>query len=202
MKNILLIVLILAALTGVVFLLRQTSVNAPTQPARSTHSDSILIVAVKESLRWQLETLGVRLDGAVMTEDEQRNASSLRHIIGRSSKVLFHFSDLSCSACIDSELPLLKQLREEVGDEKVLIVTSYDSRRSFEVFKQTSGIYHGIYNLRGARIGLPTEEIHLPCLLLVDSSLVVRFAFIPLKESPQLSNIFYEIAKKRLKAAP
>lgn len=196
MRKTLTFITILITFAGIIFLLYEMNINTSIQ-SRNNSRDSILVEILKEALRSQVETIGVRLDGSVIIEDERNDTLSLRNVIGNSPRVILHFSDLSCSACIDIELPRLKQLREALGEDKVLILTSYDSRRTFEVFRQVSGINSGVYNLRGLKIGLSTEESKIPSLFLVDSSLIVRSLFVPLKEFPELSDVFYQAIRKR-----
>jgi hypothetical protein len=194
------IVAVLSSL-GLFGLLRLLYINKDEGPETDLHTkyETVMKAAVETEKTWELSSIGKKISSDILLTDKSGRTVKLSHVIGTSPKVILHLPKLSCSPCIEDELPRFGVFCDQVGTDKVLILGSYNSKRQLRVFRENNEIRCSIYNLKDSRLGLPTEKAAVPSLFIVDSGLVVR-QFVPMKVAPSLSDTFYAFAKKTLQA--
>lgn len=88
-------------------------------------------------------------------------------------------------------------LGDEIGEENVLIFSSYTNRRNANIFRGINNVSNEIYNLREAELGLPPERANLPVIFFSDSTLIARMVFVPTKEISSLSESYYSAVRFR-----
>ena len=76
-------------------------------------------------------------------------------------KLIFRYSQLTCQTCADSQIDLLKEASEIIGNENIIIIPSYEKEQNFVLFKQQNQISFGMTNVDSLRI--PIEKYNFFC---------------------------------------
>lgn len=132
---------------------------------------------------------GRELSPDVILQDHLLQEVALGDII-KEPTLVFRFSELHCQVCIDQEIKKLNSYFPKLKN-RVIIITSYNSSRDFNVFRRLNQIEMPIYKL-SKNLNLDIEEAYTPYLFMLDSNLKIHHMFIPDKLYPNVSDSFYE----------
>lgn len=118
----------------------------------------------------------------ISENDELINLSDL---LDTDYKIFFKFSYLHCSTCITSVLTELSHYQTELKYDNVIILASYDNKRSFLAFKQNNPIPFQMYfiNEKEDTNAILVNE-NMPYIGIMNKDMVIRDLFIPMKELP------------------
>ena len=104
-------------------------------------------------------------------------------------KIVLRFTELNCSTCIDEDIELLNKYVNEIGQSNLIIFSTFKNLRSLLSFKENHKLKIQIFNIE--ELKLPIEQANVPYFFWLDSTLTVSNVFIPQKEFPELSEIFF-----------
>ncbi len=117
----------------------------------------------------------------------------LSDILNNSPKLVFWFSESSCSICIEEELKNLVELSKIIKKEDIVIIGSFQNMRK-RWMRESS---FRIFNLRKERLGMAIENNNFPFYFIADETLEAKFVFMPVKELPILTEKYFKIITEK-----
>jgi len=108
-------------------------------------------------------------------------------------KLIFKFSNDFCGACVDDAVEKIKTLGENIGYDKIIIITNNSSTRLLKIFITSHDIKSPCYNSTGnlnLRIEEASTKEKIPFFLIVDETFKVQFSFYG-DENSELMNLFF-----------
>lgn len=124
-------------------------------------------------------------------ENEKGTRINFTELIGSKSKLIFRYSGLNCNTCIEEEIINIKKYLSETKTQRLIIIADYKNEEDLFLFKRLHQIGIPIYNSRQNSLKLPIEALNTPYLFVTDSTLIIRSLFIPNKEYPEFSKVYY-----------
>lgn len=155
------------------------------------------IIETKDWL--QFESENDEISSSIEVIDENKNKIQLKEMLSKQPKLVFRYSELNCQQCVDTVFKRLKQLAEEVGKEKILILSSYSNHRDLLLFKRINQIDLEVYNLNETKLDISVEEVNIPYMFLLDNDFRAKFVFIPEKTMPQLTDNYLLLIKNKMR---
>ncbi|MCX6149235.1 MAG: redoxin domain-containing protein [Ignavibacteriales bacterium] len=116
---------------------------------------------------------------------------TLSNLIGNSPKIILKYSELGCSVCIDKQIENLKKVSQKIGNQNIIILASYRQKKNLILFKRLNKLNFEIYNMKEQEFGLVPEQYHLPYFFIIDSTMQMKYIFIPSKDLPELSEVYF-----------
>lgn len=105
-------------------------------------------------------------------------------------KLVIRSSEKGCGMCIEKELFRIKESFDSTLYNSIIVLTTHNSARKLEVFKQTNNIPFEIYSCEN--LGLPFEQkSEGTYIFMMDSTLEVKHFFIPDFDLPELSKLYF-----------
>lgn len=146
---------------------------------------------------WELNSQGQRLSSLQVTGDllEDQSPHSLADLIGQDHKLVMRYSELHCDVCVDETMKQLKRFTEEIGQDQVLLISSYANPRDMYTFKRLNQIQLPLYNLGEQKLDLRAEEADVPYLFVIGPDQKVDLVFLAYKEAPELLSRYLNIVK-------
>lgn len=111
-------------------------------------------------------------------------------------KLVFFFSSTHCGSCIDSEMSNIQSFGHIVGKNHIIILAQYESMRHLRAFLASRKINIPVYCVKTNPVGILKEE-NLPYSFIVDKNMTAEFVFIPIKEIPSYSEMYYTTIRER-----
>ncbi|NQU81976.1 MAG: hypothetical protein HQ543_10690 [Bacteroidetes bacterium] len=146
-----------------------------------------------------IRNIGLQINIKLKVEDEKGNKISIAELLNNNIKVIFRYSELNCSLCIEEEIQILHKYINNIGIENILFFSTYHSTRDLFLFKRINKLQNfKIYNLKEEQLNIPVDRLNIPYVLLVDSSGNIVMINIPEKTKPEFSEQFYNVVISRL----
>lgn len=99
-------------------------------------------------------------------------------------KLVLRYTEINCTPCVDSSVLTLKEVTNKVGEENILILASYHSKRDMLIWKRVNNIKYPIYQIPDNKTGLNVDAENVPYFfILLPESNTVHHLFLPLKEN-------------------
>ena len=112
-------------------------------------------------------------------------------------KLVFIFSSLNCTICVDKELENLIQFGNIIGNDHIVILGLSDTIRKLRAYMANKHINIPIYYVtHDTQLGILDKE-NVPFLCLMNKDLKTTQLFIPIKEIQEHSEHFYRILYNR-----
>ena len=137
----------------------------------------------------------LRLQPAALKSFTDDQTSSLSKAVSGGATIVLQYSQLNCEMCVDSALTYLNAFLKRTGTSNVVIIAATDSRRWLSFFVRINHLDpQTVYYVKNRDLdGLYGREVpNFPFIYFTDSTLAVTDVFFPIKEIPQLSNIYYD----------
>ena len=99
-------------------------------------------------------------------------------------------------SCVNHEIGRLKQLSNKIGAENIIILASYSTSSSLLSFKRINKIDCEVYNIPIGTLKNSIEPHNIPYMFIMDSNMLCKNIFIPIKEMTQISEIYFESITK------
>lgn len=122
--------------------------------------------------------------------DEEDNDVLLSSIFNKNYMLVLYFSEITCKTCVDSVFNLLNDYSQEVGTERIFILTSYKNKRDFNSFKRINQVNFNIYNLHGEKLNLLVEKYNIPFLFVMNDKLYSQNVFLIEKSKVSLNEAY------------
>lgn len=137
----------------------------------------------------------VMLDTSIILKDGNEKIITLKKVFTSEPKIVFRIFETGCSPCLENELNLLKKYLFAFGADKVVIITTHSISRKLLVFKKMYNIDFDVYYCKN--LGVPYEKEYNLFIFVSDSTLLVKHFFIPNRNMPELSDMYYLAFCKR-----
>jgi hypothetical protein len=137
----------------------------------------------------------LHLQPIALTGYTDQRAFPLRDVIGKGPKIVLQYSDLNCDICVDSALSYFTSFLKKAGRSNAIIIASTDNRRLLSFFVRINHVDPAmVYFINNKDLGglYGMAPPNAPFVYFTDSSLMVADVFLPIKEIPRLSEIYYE----------
>lgn len=104
-------------------------------------------------------------------------------------KIVLRFTEFNCSTCVDEDITLLIKFIKEIGEENVIIFATFNNLRNLLSFKENHKLRIHIFNID--ELNLPIEQANVPYFFRLDNFLSISKVFVPQKEIPDLTEIYF-----------
>jgi hypothetical protein len=141
-----------------------------------------------------------RINGNLSVIDCLGDTVNLNTVIGSSLKIVFRYTELNCNECVNNELTNLKSLGGVIGNENIIIITSYSRLNDMIRFRRANQLEFPVYNIGINSLGLDVESRNIPYTFLINSDLTTHMVFAAIKEYPDLSKRYYQVLAERFKS--
>jgi len=151
---------------------------------------------VKNSLLWGVMSEGDVIDDLVVST-QNGDEVSMKTLVGSSSKFVLRYSELHCSSCVEKQILLFNKVVDRIGEDNVLIISSYTNNRDLLLFKRMNQIKLPVYNIKDANLGISAEGADSPIFFVLSNNLRVSNVFLPLEYDPILTEEYHERIMKK-----
>lgn len=131
----------------------------------------------------------------IMCTSSDNNISEIKDLIAADSKLIFDFRNVNCNTCLEDEMIRLRIVGDKIGHNNIIYIAKFNNQRSQLVFEQKHLVE--VYNIDDNVLGLPVENLHTPFVFVVDSSLIAKNIYVPIKEFFALGNIYYDLVYEK-----
>lgn len=122
---------------------------------------------------------------------------SLQERVNAGPILVFRYSELHCQVCVDSVITDLKKEFEEIGENNIIILSSYRSKSDLLLFKRMNQLDLPVYNINEESLSISIDQAKTPYMFVLDSNLTVNMIFIPEKTLPELNTQYFKFVKQR-----
>jgi hypothetical protein len=192
-KNLFVLILIILSIFAIIY---QTinnykltmSLKRQSIVFNNTLSDMSLL---KENIlnSWKIENT-ILTDSLI--KDEDNNVIIKSNLIKRSPLLIFRFSELNCSTCIQDQLSLLSDLLQS-NDINYIIISDYNSIRNLGIFKRVNAIKVPIYNCKQ----LLNRETITPYYFVLNKNGTISDFYYPDKKFPEISKEYLKLIHEK-----
>ena len=189
------LVLFVALNVALIVKLKQTSGNSDDQLKVNEMKVEMLL----NNIYYQGESEGAVMDGALQTESESGDVSSLAALVSGKPLLFLRYSQLNCNLCVDHSLNYLKTIADSIGSDNIVILASYNTMRELALFKRVNQIRFPVYRIEDNSLGIPADKYSFPFLFITNKSLTATHLHIPDKDVPQLDRILLSVITRRFR---
>lgn len=196
MKNIAILILILGCLALTVIAHRSNNQLEKSVVILNDNELQIYTLknnseGVKNSLLWGVISEGDTIENSPVF-NENGDEIMLKSLAGNSSKFVLRYSELHCSSCVEKQVALFNKVINVIGEDNVLILSSYTNNRDLLLFKRMNQIKLPVYNIKDADLGIPAEGANSPIFFVLSKNLKISNVFLPLEYDPDLTQQYHE----------
>lgn len=148
---------------------------------------------------WEFSSQGVVLNDVQLSEDplQPEEKISLSEIAGDEIKLVLRYSEIHCDVCVDSTLNQLKNIAQKIGQERIILISSYADPRDMYTFKRLNNLEFPIYNLGTQTLNIKAEEADTPYLFVLKPDGTTEMVFLSYKEVPALLNQYLQLVQHK-----
>jgi hypothetical protein len=143
------------------------------------------------------------MDGAIIKSIVVLDSANVKMDIDNlvsTPKLIFRFSEGFCYPCIKATLGFIKQLGDEIGHDKILVISDHSNARTLKKFVINDSIISPCYRSDesfGFEIETREGPEKKPYLFILGNDLKIRFPFFA-EENDELLSIYFERLKEFL----
>jgi len=134
------------------------------------------------------------LDSTVLLENFMSGQqNSIRQLVKKGDKLIFQYSELNCDVCVDSALIHFKEFALKHDKRRSMIIAASSNRRYMANFIRENKLRNlDVYlvNIVDFR-RLYAYDLGMPFIYTTNNSLQISNAFVPAKEFPDISQVYY-----------
>ena len=116
----------------------------------------------------------------MILRDESRNEIQLSKLLEGKETLVFKFSSSNCSTCIQSGFSALRKIAKNIPRERLIILADKSNRREVQALSNSMG-----------------RDENVPFVFIIGEDLRMKDLFIPMKELPDYSDMYYRIIWKK-----
>jgi hypothetical protein len=163
--------------------------NAEKLKQQELEQKEILISNFKLSI----ENEGILFVDSLKFNDKDGQYISIKDIFSM-HKVVFRYSYLNCTSCIDEELKIIKQVLETIGNDGNLciFVHGVGQKKDIILHLKAVGINLPVYFTGAVGICTSIEKQILPYYFCLDSNLRISNVFVPVIWNHELSEFYLQ----------
>ena len=146
--------------------------------------------ALRQSIKLSILAENVRISSKLINLVNSDSFSN-KAFFWMKPKLVFRYKEIGCRPCIEMQLSLLKDFSQEIGAENILVVSSYKSRYDMLSFKKINNFDFSIINIDS----LVNEIENISYYFVIDSTMIAKSVFVPLKEIPDLTRDYFKLIR-------
>lgn len=117
----------------------------------------------------------------------------LDYVVG--NKLIFRYSELNCSTCIDAQIQNLNEFAKLIGVHNILLLTTYQNDIYMQRFRKVNKIKFEILNIDQDSV---LADIGVPYFFILTSKeMRIQSMFIPQKEEPKLTYDYLQLIREK-----
>lgn len=126
----------------------------------------------------------------------EKNSTRISDLI-KDKKVLlfFRFKENDCDACIQKGLELLKKTKNQLHNQRIIILSGYKNVSQFYAYAKSENILLEIYNVDV--LPIPIDNQNNPYFFILNERLEMKNIFIPMKEDMKLTADYLDCIKDK-----
>ena len=125
--------------------------------------------------------------------DLNGNKMSISNLLGKEKTLLFNFSIQNCSSCIEFGIEYLKRIMNIIPSDRIVVLVKGGNKRELKALAKAHDINVPLYNIADDALHGILEKENVPFFFISDKRLVMEEVFIPIKEIPEHSEIYFRI---------
>ena len=132
---------------------------------------------------------------------EQNERDSM---FGKFPVLMYSFTQFICDDCIQAELDALKNLQNEIGKERILVLPIYDDTRNnrIKLLNMLQRFNYKTIQTDGFKTLTNCNEMELKRFFaFINKEGTISMIFLPESSNPQLTQNYFSEIKKKLKNA-
>lgn len=190
-KNILFFVIGLGIILFFVFSLNSTENKSATRVYKTEKADELAKLSMDIDSLQNLTLYNY--------EDNTRLKTLL---LEDNPKIIVFFSSNQCSYCIDHVLNSLKKFENIINNDKIIMIGEFQNKIDYYKFKKINKIKVSFfYTLPLKGFNLPVNELNTPYVILANSSLKPQSIFVPEKEIPKRTDVYFALMAKKINSS-
>lgn len=132
----------------------------------------------------------------------QSTLDSLKTIINDNPKLLFCFTESSCETCVDQCIEDLKNLGNKIGNENILIFTTYKNKRQSVFLQKRLEDKFNVFNVTSESFITPSNNYFFksPNFSIIDKNLTINFVYIYSINFPEIQNSYIDFVESYFKS--
>lgn len=114
----------------------------------------------------------------ITVTDYKGNKNPIVEIVD-GKKLVYRFSEVSCRACVDMDIEILKQLGDSIGHNNIMVISKFDNLTRMNAMLNAKNFNSPYFNYNG-KLGLSVEKDTLTepgFFFLIDNNLRISFAY-------------------------
>jgi hypothetical protein len=195
MKNIILIILLFFALLEMTLIILLVNNQHDFDDLYSNNNTKLKIAEQR------IDRYEEKFDQSIFSENTMLNKIELVDSLGNNvvidkiidgAKLVYRFAEVSCRACVDSDLEILNQLGKHIGNKNIIVLSDFENINKMNSRMQTIGFSSPYYNFKGL-MGLSVEKDSLTrpgFFFIIDKDLRLRFVY-KTDESHDISSPYF-----------
>lgn len=182
---------------GYFYLQEQKTLSGALNDIREEHGQKSVMIDLLTGNMKMYYTYNDRplSDFDVITPEKQTVRFS--SLLGEECKVVFKYASTNCPSCIDAELDRIVNLARHLRKDQLIILGEYANRRQFLASMKGRALDFPVYQVEANVFGDLLEKENVPFFFVTDRNMRLSDLFVPMKELPDFSELYYRIILKK-----
>lgn len=133
----------------------------------------------------------------ISLQDESREEKKISEFLNGEEKLVFKFSTSNCSTCVQSGFSTLRKLMRNLSSDQLLVIADRSNRREVRALANSLDLDFPIYMAEKGAFGDMLLNENVPFVFVLGSDLRMKDLFIPMKELPDYTDMYYRIVWKK-----
>ena len=122
---------------------------------------------------------------------------AISEFLNGEEKLVFKFSTSNCSTCVQSGFSTLRKLMRNLSSDQLLVIADRSNRREVRALANSLDLDFPIYMAEKGAFGDMLLNENVPFVFVLGSDLRMKDLFIPMKELPDYTDMYYRIVWKK-----
>ena len=128
------------------------------------------------NMQMQYANNGYQLNDFLLT-NITGSTLKLSNLLDDHYKIIFRFSYLHCSSCVEFELKNIIEIAERMPKDRIIIIAEYDNKRGFSAFTKAHNITLPIYFLsENTHADNILQDENIPYVCLMDKKMKIEYS--------------------------
>jgi len=123
---------------------------------------------------------------------EENITRKISQFIGNRELLVYRYNYHSCIPCVDSELKSIDSLCAILGKDRILVLAAYPAAHDLYYQLKYNKPKFQMYNLKMGSIENSIDMTNSPYYFVINNKLESSHFFIPHKEFPELTKLYYK----------
>lgn len=144
-----------------------------------------------------LKNNNIKINSGAILRDNNDSICPLYEKCISKRTLIFRYTSMHCSSCVDTIMKLIDVFAEEIGREKILILSQYSNKRDYKNYIRINQIKQKIYDVKETISVADTFDT--PYIFILEDDLLCNNFYIPRKESTEYIKLYLNSVKHLLK---